>query len=67
MFVQNSSNVTLSAFHIQHRKALLNFVPVSSLRPTISESPSKVRNEDNGEIYIHVTVHRDKFPYNKTN
>jgi len=48
MFVQNSSNVTLSAFHIQHRKALLNFVPVSSPQPTMSESLSNMCNGDNG-------------------
>jgi len=42
MFVQKSSNVTLSAFHSQHRKALLNFVPVSSPQPTMSEFLSKL-------------------------
>jgi len=48
MFVQNSSNVTLSAFHIQHKKALSNFITVSSPQPAMSESLSNMCNEDNG-------------------
>jgi hypothetical protein len=27
----------------------------------------KLHNEERNEFYVHVTVHRGKFPYNKTN